>query len=336
MSRSVLPSGRKKKESVYPTLISDIEAIIVEHTQIDPSFKTEICYIRVTAQYIFNFLILKKGFLDTNFCQRTLNNILNRTGYTLRKVLKTKPLKKIEETDAIFENVASQHALATANPRILRISIDVKAKVKIGNLSRGGYSRLKETPQADDHDFQGDALLVPFGIYELNTEQVFLTFGNSSETADFIMDSIEQWWDQRSFAENQYDLLMIDFDNGKAVASNTRKWIDRMVTFAARIQMPIQLVYYPPYHSKYNPIERVWGALENDWKPTVLKTVDIALQIAGQMTWKLRHPTVALMDKVYPKKVTLSDDALEKLNPFVKRNPLLKKWDVRILNQLSG
>ena len=70
--------------------------------------------------------------------------MLNRLGYTLKKVLKTKPLKKIPQTDAIFENVSQQHKLAKSNSRILRISVDVKAKVKVGNLSRKGYSRNKK------------------------------------------------------------------------------------------------------------------------------------------------------------------------------------------------
>ena len=69
--------------------------------------------------------------------------MLNRLGYTLKKVLKTKPLRKIPETDAIFENVAKRHQQAHRDPGILRISIDTKAKVKIGNLSRGGYSRMR-------------------------------------------------------------------------------------------------------------------------------------------------------------------------------------------------
>ena len=95
---------------------------------------------------------MKRGYKAEDFCNKTIDNVLNRLGYTLKKVLKTKPLKKIPETDAIFENVATQHALAKVNPRILRISIDVKAKVKVGNLSRGGYSRLLEAPEAEDHD----------------------------------------------------------------------------------------------------------------------------------------------------------------------------------------
>lgn len=161
-----------------------------EHSQIDPSFKSQRLYVRVTARYIFKELILKKGYELGSFCLKTIENVLNRLGYTLKKVLKTKPLKKIPQTDAIFENVAQQHALAKLNSRILRISIDVKAKVKVGNLSRGGYSRLQESSIADDHDQKWDAVLVPFAIYELNSDNVFITFGNSSETSDFIVDAL--------------------------------------------------------------------------------------------------------------------------------------------------
>jgi Rhodopirellula transposase DDE domain len=135
------------------------------------------------------------------------------------------------------------------------IQIDTKAKVKIGNLSRGGYSRLKKAPQTDDHDHKSVATLVPFGIYELDTYNVFLIFGQSHETADFILDALEQWWTQRQFMQDNYDVLMIDLDNGKAVASNTKQFMKRITEFAKKINMPIKLVYYPPYHSKYNAIE---------------------------------------------------------------------------------
>ena len=99
----------------------DIEETISDQIQIDPSFKTQRCYIRVTSSYISKELILKRGYKSENFCNKTIDNVLNRLGYNLKKVLKTKPLKKIPETDAIFENVITQHALAKANPRILRI-----------------------------------------------------------------------------------------------------------------------------------------------------------------------------------------------------------------------
>jgi hypothetical protein len=309
---------------------------VSEHSQIDPSFKSQRIYVRVTARYIFKELILKKGYELGSFCLKTIENVLNRLGYTLKKVLKTKPLKKIPQTDAIFENVAQQHALAKLNSRILRISIDVKAKVKVGNLSRGGYSRLQESPITDDHDQKWAAVLVPFAIYELNSDNVFITFGNSSETSDFIVDALEKWWSERQFMADEFDILMIDLDNGKSVASNTKQFMNRMVNFAKTINKPIQLVYYPPYHSKYNPVERVWAALENYWKPLVLDSVDNAIKIAGQMTWKGMNPIVSFVDKVYPTGITLSSDDVNELNPFILRNPLLLKWDVCILNQVNG
>ena len=60
--------------------------------------------------------------------------------------------------------------------------------------------------------------------------------------------------------------------------------MNRLVDFAKTINHPIQLVYYPPYHSKYNPVERVWAALENYWKPLILDSVDNTIKIAQQMT----------------------------------------------------
>ena len=80
---------------IFSGLKSDIEDIISEDTQIDPALKTQKCYVKVTAKHIRKELILKKEYSPENFCKRSINNILNRLGYTLKKVLKTKPLKKI-------------------------------------------------------------------------------------------------------------------------------------------------------------------------------------------------------------------------------------------------
>jgi len=311
--------------------VASLEDIICEKTQIDPSFKTQRCYVKLTAPYIFKELILHKGFELKDFCVRSINNILNRLGYTLKKVLKTKPLKKIAQTDAIFENVACHHQKSKNDARILRISIDTKAKVKVGNLSRGGYSRMMNPPQADDHDQHWDAVLTPFGVYEIDHDQVFLTFGNSKETSDFIVDALELWWSKRAFLPQDYDLLMIDLDNGKPVAGNTRRFIQRMVQFASQIQMPIQLVYYPPYHSKYNPVERVWAALEQYWSGLILDTIPNTLRIAAQMTWKGINPVVQLLDKVYCKPEPISLRDFKELDDFLIRNPALPKWDIKIL-----
>jgi hypothetical protein len=245
-------------------------------------------------------------------------------------VLKTKPFKKIPETDAIFENIRRHHNIAKSNPRILRVSADVKAKVKIGNLSRKGYSRNLNAPITDDHDHHWTDVLVPFGLHEVNTDNTFLVFGNSKETPDFIVDCLEWWWEQRQFMADDYDLLLIDLDNGSSVAGNTRRFLQRMVAFAQLIGIPIQLVYYPPYHSKYNRIERFWAAVENYWSPLVLDTVANTIDIAKKVVWKGMNPIVDFLDKKYQNGVTVDSEDFKELQEFITRNPDLPKWDVLI------
>lgn len=319
--------GTKKKEKIFEDLESDIKDVVAKSSQIDPSLKTQRCYVKLTAQYIYKELILKKPYELIDFCLRTVNNVMNRLGYTLKRVKKTEPVKKIPETDAIFDNLNAKHELAKTNPRILRISIDTKAKVRIGNLSRKGQSRAINAPVTDDHDHKWIATLAPFGIYEVTTNNCFMVFGNSKETSDFIVDSLEWWWDERQFMSNDYDLLMIDLDNGPPVGGRTKRFLQRMVEFSKKIGLPIQFVYYPPYHSKYNAVERVWAALEHYWNPLVLDTVENTIDIAKRMTWNGFNPIVHFLDKVYETGVEVTAKELRKIEQFITRNPDLKKWD---------
>ncbi len=98
------------------------------------------------------------------------------------------------ETEAIFENVAQAHQAAAAEPKVLRLSIDSKAKVSIGNLSRDGKARVLEPIKADDHDHYRQATLVPFGILDVAGDQLSIYFGQSAETSDFIVDCLQTWW----------------------------------------------------------------------------------------------------------------------------------------------
>jgi hypothetical protein len=190
---------------------------------------------------------------------------------------------------------------------------------------------MQSAPEVADHDQQWDAVLTPLGIYELNTEQVNMVFGNSLETSDFIVDGLEMWWHLRKEALDHYQKIMIDLDNGKALAGNTKRFIKRMVAFAKTINKPIHLVYYPPYHSKYNAIERVWAALENYWRGLILDTIPNTLKIAAQMTWKETMPIIQFIDQVYQKGLPVpTKNELKELQQFIVRHPDLKKWDIEI------
>ncbi len=210
-----------------------------------------------------------------------------------------------------------------------RLSQDAKATVKIGNYARGGKTRGDN--RANDHDMGGEATYIPFGIVDEDRGQLYLSFGSSHKTSDFVVDTLEQWWQTLSrFEQQQCELIQLKVDNGPESSGVRTQFLKRMVDFATLIGKPIQLLYYPPYHSKYNPIERCWGILEQHWNGTKLIDVETMLAWAQSMTWKGRHPMVSLSHKVYEKGISLSKKAMKSIEKHLIRNPLLPKWDILI------
>lgn len=183
-----------------------------------------------------------------------------------------------------------------------------------------------------------DALLVPFGILEQSRgeqsiDQPFLVFGQSQESSDFLADSIELWWNERKAEFPEVDCIQIELDNGPEISSSRTQFMRRMVEFCDRHQLRINLVYFPPYHSKYNPIERVWGVLERHWNGTLLETIETALQWAGTFTWKGRLPIVRRIESLYEKGIKLTKSAFAMFKRRLNRSETLAKWSVEIQPQ---
>jgi hypothetical protein len=227
--------------------------------------------------------------------------------------------------------VFAQNQASDDNPRSLRVSIDSKAKVRIGNLSRGGKSRTLEPRAADDHDTQWDSTLVPFGILNLHSDKLSIYMGQSAETSDFIVDCLTAWWHENHGDYEQLEEWVINLDGGAATRSNRTQFLKRMVELAQRIGIRIRLIYYPPYHSKYNPIERCWAALENYWNGAILDSVETALQWASNMTWKGIAPLVKLVCGTYEKGVNVLPELLTPYQAFWYPSETLPKWDITII-----
>lgn len=121
--------------------------------------------------------------------------------------------------------------MADNNPKTLRISLDSKAKVKIGNLSREGKSRMIEPLKADDHDHQWSEVLVPLGILDVSGDKFSIYFGTSAETPDFIVDCLARWWQDNKSLYLGIEELVINLDNGIAQRSNRSQFIKRIVQF---------------------------------------------------------------------------------------------------------
>lgn len=147
--------GNRKIEKKVPKLEQDIRALAEHKSQADPKFQSSFAYTRITAKAMREALIIEKGWEPEELpSENTIGNILNRLGYKLRRVQKAKPLKKVRETDAIFNKVDQENQASDKRDDSLRISIDSKAKLDVGDYSRGGKSRGSVATVALDHDTQ--------------------------------------------------------------------------------------------------------------------------------------------------------------------------------------
>ena len=238
------------------------------------------------------------------------------------------PPKKVKQTDAIFEQLKQVNPEADRADDTLRISIDAKATVNIGPFSRRGKSRTKT--EAADHDFKPEATLTPFGIFVPQEDDLWLYMARSKITSDFIVDRLEQWWREVRPRFLNVKTLVINLDNGPENHSRRTQFLKRIVAFAQESGLRDQLAHDPPYHSKYNPIERCWGVLEMHWNGSLLDSIEAVLGFARSMTWEGKHPEVVLIETPYSKGVRVGKKEMEELESRVVRLPSLEKWFVEI------
>jgi Rhodopirellula transposase DDE domain len=200
-------------------------------------------------------------------------------------------------------------------------------------MTEGEKSRA--STQAADHDFKPTATVIPFGIFLPQYNQLSLALVTSKLTADCIVDRLEEWWQQVKAQFPHIRRWVINADNGPENSSRRTQFMHRLVVLAQREQITIQLAYYPPYHSKYNPVERTFGWLEQHWRGSLLNSVETVVRFAESLTFKGKHPTVNLVSQAYETGIKLTQAAMADLEKQFHRLPGLEKWFVEITPQLA-
>lgn len=316
-----------------PQLAADIRAIVEPHTQADPELKSPRRYTNLSAAEVRQALQDLKGYsADRLPSERTLRDILNRLGYRLKRIQKAKPLKKTKDTNALFANVAAVRQQYADDPKTLAISMDAKAKVNEGDYCRGGKTRTDEkgqTPKGWDHDPPAKKKWTPLGILMLASGVLTLIFCDQ-ENSDFWVDGLKLWWLSVKKQLRHIQRLVIYLDNGPKNSGTRTQWLKRLVEFADWSGLEIRLVYYPPYHSKYNPIEHCWGILEQKWGGVLLNSLKVILQQARRMTWCGQHPVVKRLTGAYPNGVRLSKAEMKPYEARLQRSASLPKYDITI------
>jgi transposase len=183
--------------------------------------------------------------------------------------------------------------------------------------------------QGWDHDPPAKEKLVPFGILVVATGALMLLFG-SHETSDAWVDALQVWWRRVRRGHRHVKRLVIYLDNGPKNSGRRTQFLKRMVQFADWSGLTVRLVYYPPYHSKYNPIERCWSALERKWNGVLLNCREVVCQCARRMTWRGRHPEVRDLPGAYPDGVRVTAKEMKPYNERLGRSTTLPNYDITI------
>lgn len=170
---------------------------------------------------------------------------------------------------------------------------------------------------------------MPFGVLILLTGALTLIFG-SHETSDFWGDCLRAWWLSVKDSFSKVKRLTIYLDNGPKNSGSRTQFLKRMIEFADWSGLEIHLLYYPPYHSKYNPIERCWSSLQQKWNGVLLTCWEIVRICALRMKWQGKHPTVLRMEGDYPTGVIVPKAEMKELSKRLERSESLGKYDIII------
>jgi hypothetical protein len=180
-----------------------------------------------------------------------------------------------------------------------------------------------------DHDPPAKRKLTPYGIVMVATGALMLVFG-SRDTSDAWVDALRMWWTQVGSGLGSIKRLVIYLDNGPNNSGRRTQFLKRMVEFVDWSGLEVRLVYYPPYHSKYNPIERCWSSLERKWNGVLLNCWKVILQCALRMRWKGRAPTVKRLAGEYPDGVRVPAREMKAIEARLERSATLPKYDITI------
>lgn len=213
---------------------------------------------------------------------------------------------------------------------VLRLSLDAKNKVKIGQFSRAGksYAKIK----AFDHDF-GNEFITPQGLFIPKLDEVQMYFTSSSITANFIVDILVQFWENNQHRFSHVKKIVLNQDNGPECKSTRTQFIKRICEFSGKFDLNVCLAYYPPYHSKYNPIERVWGILEQHWNGSILDSVDSVLKYAQSMKWNGNYPKIHFIENKYRTGIKLDKRTMDAYERIIERDGELGKWFIEIKSE---
>jgi len=263
--------------------------------------------------------------------QPTIGRLLKKHKYSLKRNRKEKESgAQHPQRDEQFRYIGDQR-VAYRDEGIPTVSIDGKKKELIGNFKNQGASWCLDAEQVNVHDFLSTAKgrAVPYGIYDVNTNQGYVGVGKSYDTAEFAVDVICDWWlKEGQYSYPQAKALALLSDGGGSNSCRSRLWKKQVQKrLCDELGLEVRIHHYPSGCSKWNPIEhRLFSQISVNWAGKPLQSFETMLAyLNGTQTKTGLRVKACLNDKLYAKGKKVSDDEMNGLN--IEFHSTCPKWN---------
>jgi hypothetical protein len=311
-------------------LEDNFEIVLRDHTAGDP-MREEVQWTNLTLAEIAGHLVQH----GTPVSVTVVRQLLKHQGYVKRKAQKRQALGQDKDRDQQFQNIARLRAEYEGSPNPI-VSLDTKKKELIGNFYRDGKLYTLKTLRTLDHDFPSvaEGVIIPHGLYDVKRNHGHINLGVSHDTSQFACDSIYRWWQRHGHLHypSATSVLLL-CDGGGSNAANRYVFKAALQGLANRMGIAIRIAHYPPYESKYNPIEhRLFPHVTRACQGVVFVSVDLVKKLMEKTTTKTGlRVTVDIITATYPTGVKAPVDF--KKTMAIVFDDLLPKWNYRALPQ---
>ena len=320
--------GRKKIEVHNPKILAALESILDETSAGDP-----MSLLRWTCKSsrLIAGELKKQGF---KIEYKKVQKMIKDQGYSLQSNKKMLSSKNHPDRSSQFKNInrTVNRFIKSGNPVI---SVDTKKKELIGNFKNMGrvWSKKGEAKKVLDHDFKSysKGIAIPYGAYDVKRNEGFINVGMTSDTSQFAVNSIWQWW--RHFGIKCYknaNEILICADGGGSNSNRSRSWKFYLQEFCNKTGLSVTVCHYPPGTSKWNKIEhRMFSFISLNWKGQPLENYESVVKLISATKTKKGLKVRARLDKVkYKKGQKVSDEDFNNL--CIKFHNKFPSWNYTI------
>jgi Rhodopirellula transposase DDE domain len=314
-----------------PAIEANFHKVLEDHTAGDP-MRADVKWTNLSRRQIAR----KITELGTPVSRHVVSQLLRKHRYRRRKASKKKTMgPRHPDRNAQFENIARLKAeyLEAGLPVV---SMDTKKKELLGDFYRDGTIDAQATIEVNDHDFgsMGSGTVIPHGLYDVGRNRGFLHLNTSHDTSELACDSLAAWWgDHGRAAYPEAKKLLVLCDGGGSNGASRYVFKERIQELANRLGVEIRVAHYPPYCSKYNPIEhRLFPHVTRACRGVIFRTLEtVRYDMSKAATATGLVVEVSILEKVYATGLKCAAGYKETMK--IVFDEVLPKWNYRAVPQ---